>query len=174
MESVWYVFKQIWDKKLVYRGCKVMPYSNACNTVLSNFETHLNYKDTQDPSVFITFPLVSDPNTKLVAWTTTPWTLPSNLALAVNPNFTYVYVIEKKTNSTLIIAECRLEEFLAKAEGGKDGFQVIAKKSLGSELVGLEYVALFEYFADRRKDGCFRVLSGDFVTADAGTGIVHW
>jgi len=85
-----------------------MPYSNGCTTVLSNFETGLNYKDIDDPSIMITFPLLSDPNTKLIAWTTTPWTLPSNLALAVNPNFDYVKVLDKKSNSHFIFAECRL------------------------------------------------------------------
>lgn len=98
MESVWYVFKEIYNKGLVYRGRKIMPYSAACNTVLSNFETAQNYKDVNDPSVHITFPLVSDPNVKLVAWTTTPWTLPSNLALAVNPNFDYVKLKDIKRN----------------------------------------------------------------------------
>ena len=85
-----------------------MPYSTGCTTVLSNFETGLNYKDIPDPSIIITFPLISDPNTKFIAWTTTPWTLPSNLALAVNPKFTYVKVLDKKSNSNFIFAECRL------------------------------------------------------------------
>jgi isoleucyl-tRNA synthetase len=96
MESVWWVFKQIFEKGLVYRGCKVMPYSNACTTVLSNFEAGQNYKDVSDPSIFVTFPLLSDPNTKLVAWTTTPWTLPSNMALAVNPTFDYIKIKENR------------------------------------------------------------------------------
>lgn len=98
MESVWYVFKQLYNKGLVYRGRKIMPYSNACNTVLSNFEVQQNYKDINDPSIFINFPTVKDPSVKFVAWTTTPWTLPSNLALAVNPTFTYVKVKDVKRN----------------------------------------------------------------------------
>uniref|UniRef100_A0A672UDN8 isoleucine--tRNA ligase n=1 Tax=Strigops habroptila TaxID=2489341 RepID=A0A672UDN8_STRHB len=90
MESVWWVFKQLYDKGLVYRGVKVMPFSTACNTPLSNFESHQNYKDVQDPAVTVSFPLDEDTNVSLVAWTTTPWTLPSNLALCVNPELQYV------------------------------------------------------------------------------------
>ncbi|EMP39735.1 Isoleucyl-tRNA synthetase, cytoplasmic [Chelonia mydas] len=90
METVWWVFKQLYDKGLVYRGVKVMPFSTACNTPLSNFESHQNYKDVQDPSVIVSFPLDEDENVSLVAWTTTPWTLPSNLALCVNPELQYV------------------------------------------------------------------------------------
>ena len=93
MESVWAVFKQLFDKDLVYRGFKVMPYSMGCCTPLSNFEAGQNYKDTDDPAVWVSFPLVDEPTVKLVAWTTTPWTLPSNLALCVNPNSTYVKIL---------------------------------------------------------------------------------
>ncbi len=85
MESCWYVFKQLFDKDLVYRSSRVMPYSCCCNTVLSNFEANLNYKEVKDPSVIVNFPVVDSPNAQFLAWTTTPWTLPSNLALAVNP-----------------------------------------------------------------------------------------
>lgn len=98
MESVWYVFKTLFDKGHVYRGRKIMPWSNGCNTVLSNFELQQNYKQVSDPSVHVSFPLKNDPNIKFVAWTTTPWTLPSNLALAVNPEFTYVKVKDLKRN----------------------------------------------------------------------------
>lgn len=98
MESVWYVFKTLFDKGHVYRGRKIMPWSNGCNTVLSNFELQQNYKQVSDPSVHVSFPLKNDPNVKFVAWTTTPWTLPSNLALAVNPEFTYVKVKDLKRN----------------------------------------------------------------------------
>lgn len=111
MESVWWVFKQLFEKGLVYRGFKVMPYSTGCNTPLSNFETGLNYKDVSDPSIMVSFPLVDDMNgAAMVAWTTTPWTLPSNLALCVNPNFTYVKVQCKSTGAVYIVAETRLSE----------------------------------------------------------------
>ena len=114
MESVWWVFKQLWEKGLVYRGFKVMPYSTGCTTPLSNFESNLDYRDVNDPSgalflffsrrsilirhsdysdlVYVAFPLVDEPETHLLAWTTTPWTLPSNLALCVNPSMVYVKV----------------------------------------------------------------------------------
>lgn len=114
MESVWHVFKEIWKKDLVYRGCRVMPYSNACNTVLSNFETQQNYKEVIDPAIVISFPLVEDPDTSFIAWTTTPWTLPSNLILAVNPKFEYVKCEEVKTGNKYILAKCRLIEMWSK------------------------------------------------------------
>ena len=98
MESVWSIFKNLFEKGHVYRGRKIMPYSNGCNTVLSNFEVQQNYKEVSDPSVHVSFPIKNDPNVKFVAWTTTPWTLPSNLALAVNPDFTYVKVKDLKRN----------------------------------------------------------------------------
>jgi len=92
MESVWWVFKELYNKNLVYKGFKVMPYSTACTTPLSNFEASQNYKDIQDPAIVISFPLVDEPEVSFVAWTTTPWTLPSNLALCVHPTMTYVKV----------------------------------------------------------------------------------
>jgi isoleucyl-tRNA synthetase len=98
MESVWHVFKTLFNKGLVYRGRKIMPYSNAVHTVLSNFEVQLNYKEVNDPSLWINIPLANDPTTKFVVWTTTPWTLPSNLALAVNPDFDYVKIRDLKRN----------------------------------------------------------------------------
>lgn len=116
MESVWWVFSQIFNKGLVYRGCKIMPYSNGCNTALSNFEAGLNYKTVNDPSVYLLMPLVDDPETSLVVWTTTPWTLPTNLACIVNPDFDYVKIKEKATGRNLILAECRLCE-LFKVKG---------------------------------------------------------
>eukprot|EP00741_Cyanophora_paradoxa_P015733 tig00020904_g15189.t1 len=109
MESVWWVFKQLFEKNLVYRGFKVMPYSTACNTPLSNFEANLNYKDVSDPEVVVAFPVVGDAEgAALLAWTTTPWTLPSNLALCVNPEFDYVRVKDKATGKVYILAEARL------------------------------------------------------------------
>ena len=111
MESVWYVFKTLFNKGLVYRGRKIMPYSNAVHTVLSNFEVQQNYKEVQDPSLWVNFPLKKDPEVKFLVWTTTPWTLPSNLALAVNPEFTYFKVKDFKRGQTFILAECRMNDF---------------------------------------------------------------
>eukprot|EP00271_Cylindrocystis_brebissonii_P013098 TRINITY_DN3268_c0_g1_i2.p1 TRINITY_DN3268_c0_g1~~TRINITY_DN3268_c0_g1_i2.p1 ORF type:complete len:1233 (+),score=293.29 TRINITY_DN3268_c0_g1_i2:403-4101(+) len=109
MESVWWVFKQLFEKGYVYRGFKVMPYSTGCKTPLSNFEAGLNYKDADDPAVMVSFPLEGDPDgAGMVAWTTTPWTLPSNLALCVNANFTYTKVRNKDTKDCYIVAEALL------------------------------------------------------------------
>ncbi len=110
MESVWWVFKQLFDKGLVYRGCKIMPYSTQCTTVLSNFEANQNYKEVSDPSIFVTFPLLNE-DAKLLVWTTTPWTLPSNLAVAVNPDFDYVKVRDLQREQNFILAQCRLADF---------------------------------------------------------------
>lgn len=89
-----------------------MPFSTACNTVLSNFEAGSNYKDTQDPALYITFPLVDEPETSLIAWTTTPWTLPSNLACAVNPEFVYLKIQNEENEKIYIVAEARLKDVL--------------------------------------------------------------
>lgn len=109
-----------------------MPYSNGCATVLSNFETQQNYKEVDDPALFVAFNTVKDPKVKFIAWTTTPWTLPSNLALVVNPEFDYVKVQDKKTSDFYILSEGRLAALYSK---DKDGF-VIVEKFKGSDLVG--------------------------------------
>ena len=115
MESVWYVFQQIFKKDMVYQGYKVMPYSLGCNTALSNFESSQNYKDIFDPSIVINFPVVGMENTFLLAWTTTPWTLPTNLALCVHPTMDYVKVKDAKTGKIYVLAEKRLCEIYASA-----------------------------------------------------------
>jgi len=168
MESVWWVFKQMWDKGLVYRGAKIMPYSIGCSTVLSNFEASQNFKEVKDPSVYISFPLVEDPETKLVAWTTTPWTLPSNLALSVNSNMEYVKIKDTKTEELYILAKSRLEDLYKTPEEYQvlDTFQ-------GTALEGKEYIPLFDYFQEYKNTGAFKVLLGEHVTEDAGTGVVH-
>lgn len=123
-----------------------MPYSNACVTVLSNFEAGLNYKDVTDPSIFITFPLISDEKVKLIAWTTTPWTLPSNMALAVNPTFDYVKIKDLKTNDIYIVAECRLKSLYP-----KEPEYEILEKFKGENLKGVQYVPIFNYFDEMRE-----------------------
>jgi isoleucyl-tRNA synthetase len=170
MESVWWAFKQIYNKDLVYRGSRIMPFSPACNTVLSNFEAGSNYKDTKDPAIYVTFPMVEDPNTNFIAWTTTPWTLPSNLALAVNSGFTYLKVLDEEKDKTYIIAEPRLKDVLKQTNIKK---HKILDKIKGADLVGKAYTPLFDYFKSMGDQGCFKVLDGKFVTEGAGTGIVH-
>jgi isoleucyl-tRNA synthetase len=186
MESVWWVFSRLWEKNLIYRGFKVMPYSTACTTPLSNFEANSNYKDVSDPAVTVAFQSSDDANTFFLAWTTTPWTLPSNLSLCVNPELDYVKVLDAKTGRHYWLAEARLSEVYPKKKTAKkdkkagedaaeeaDAPYTILEKKKGTELVGLRYVPLFPYFVEAMKDTAFRVISGAYVTTDAGTGIVH-
>ncbi|TRY85097.1 hypothetical protein DNTS_023042 [Danionella cerebrum] len=168
METVWWVFKQLFDKGLVYRGVKVMPFSTACNTPLSNFEAHQNYKDVQDPSVIVTFPLLEDESVSFLAWTTTPWTLPSNLALCVNPELVYVKVRDNSSEKIYILMEARLVAlFKSEAE------YTILERFPGKTLKGKKYKPLFDYFLKCRESGAFSVVVDGYVRDDDGTGVVH-
>jgi isoleucyl-tRNA synthetase len=168
METVWWAFQQMWDKDLVYEGNKVLPFSTRLGTVLSNFEANLNYKDVQDPTVTVRFAVDGEENTSLVAWTTTPWTLPSNLALAVGPDLDYVKVRDKEDGSGYIMAEARVKTYFPKEEAYS-----IEQRYKGQDLVGRGYQPLFPYFSSRKEQNNFRVISADYVTTDEGTGIVH-
>ena len=175
METCWWVFKQIYDKNRVYRKCKIMPFSWATNTVLSNFEAGSNYKEIDDPSVIITFPTVKDPKRKILGWTTTPWTLPSNLFLAVNEKITYVEIEVpfKGKTETFILGEPRLNAILKLLRIKESDCKVI-KKMPGKDLEGIEYIPLFDYFYESFKPkGCFKVYLADYVTTEDGTGVVH-
>lgn len=166
MESVWWVFKQAWDKGLIYEGNKIVPYSVALETGLSNFEATSNYQDVQDPAITILFK-IKNSDEHLSAWTTTPWTLPSNMALIVNRDIDYVLVHEKTKDIKFYIAKERVEAY-------KKGFDFdILKELKGSDLVGLEYEPLFNYFEAERTNGAFQVVSDNYVTTSDGTGIVH-
>ncbi|XP_054780469.1 isoleucine--tRNA ligase, cytoplasmic-like [Prosopis cineraria] len=200
MESVWWVFAQLYEKGLVYKSFKVMPYSTGCKTPLSNFEAGQNYKDVPDPEVLVAFPMIDDPhNASFVAWTTTPWTLPSNLALCVNANFSYVKVRNKFSGKVYIVAESRLislpmekpkeivsygsidgpKKAIARTKGSSSGktenvldfFEVLEKFS-GASLVGKKYEPLFNYFMELAGPA-FRIVADSYVTDDSGTGIVH-
>jgi isoleucyl-tRNA synthetase len=166
MESVWWVMKQLWQKGLVYQGVKVVPFSTALGTVLSNFEAGSNYQDVQDPAVTVLFKL-KDEEAYIAAWTTTPWTLPSNLGLCVNEHIDYVLVQEPDNGRMIWIAEARLESV------GKNRNLTVLGKSHGSALVGKRYVPLFPYFSELESEGAFRVFADDYVTTDSGTGVVH-
>ncbi|KAL8620374.1 hypothetical protein ACOMHN_012999 [Nucella lapillus] len=169
IESIWLVFKQLYNKGLVYRGYKVMPFSTACNTPLSNFEAGQNYKDVVDPAVIVNFPLEEDPSVLMVAWTTTPWTLPSNLALCVHPDMDYVKVQEKSSRKIYVLMEARLEAMFKSPEE-----YVVLEKFKGKTLEGKKYKPIFNYFAHmREKTGAFRILTGTYVTSEAGTGVVQ-
>ncbi|XP_064374878.1 isoleucine--tRNA ligase, cytoplasmic [Dromaius novaehollandiae] len=168
METVWWVFKQLYDKGLVYRGVKVMPYSTACNTPLSNFESHQNYKDVQDPSVTVSFPLDEDASVSLVAWTTTPWTLPSNLALCVNPELQYIKLRDNATGKIYILMEARLIALYK-----SDTEYEILDRFPGIALKGKKYKPLFEYFIKCKDNGAFTVVVDNYVKEEEGTGVVH-
>ena len=170
MESVWWVFKKLFEKDAVYRGYKVMPYSTALNTPLSNFESQQNYKDTQDPAVVVTFPLLSDPQTCLLAWTTTPWTLPSHTGLAAHPDFEYVKIHDEASGKNYILLEGLLRTLYKDPKKAK--FKIL-ERLRGSELLGWRYEPLFDYFYETFKDHGFRVLNATYVTQDSGVGIVH-
>ncbi|CAB0653359.1 isoleucine--tRNA ligase [Corynebacterium diphtheriae] len=185
MESVMWVFKTLYDKGLIYQGFRVLPYSWAEHTPLSNQETRLDdsYKMRQDPTLTVTFPITgvkddSAADASLVgayalAWTTTPWTLPSNLALAVNPQVNYVEVkvgdqgAEAIRGQRVLLAEALVGAYAK--ELGED-HEVLAVRP-GSELVGLTYQPIFSYFADH--ENAFQILAAEYVTTEDGTGIVH-
>ncbi len=171
MESVIWAFKQLWDKGLLYERYRVMPYSWAAETPLSNFETRLDnsYRPRQDPAVTVLLSLEPRPEyngkpTKLLIWTTTPWTLPSNLAAAVGPDLDYAVMEEGGVR--YILGAGTVEKYKAQL---KDAEQVATIK--GSDLVGRTYEPLFPYFADT--PNAFRVLAADFVDTEEGTGVVH-
>lgn len=168
MESVWWAFSQLYAKGLVYEGFKVMPFSAKLGTPISNFEANLNYQDVDDPSLTVLFPLRSDPQTAFLAWTTTPWTLPSNLALAVHPAIDYVKVRKKGEDRFYILAKARMHVHFPDAEQ----IEIVAQMP-GRELIGKEYEPPFSFFTHKREQKAFRVLADEFVSTDDGTGIVH-
>jgi isoleucyl-tRNA synthetase len=166
MESVWWVFKQLWDKDLVYQGTRVVPFSTSLGTVLSNFEAGQNYQDVQDPAVTVLFKL-EDEDKYIAAWTTTPWTLPSNLGLCVGADIDYVEVHDPELQKTIILAKTRMEHY-----GKKKEFSIL-REFKGSELKGAKYDPLFPYFNNFKSKGGFQIFNDGYVTTDNGTGIVH-
>jgi isoleucyl-tRNA synthetase len=174
MESVLWAFKELYDKGLVYQAMRVMPYSWAAETPLSNFETKLDnsYRERADKSLTVAFTLKNKPHNisvnaktyKILAWTTTPWTLPSNLALAVNPDMNYTYLV--KDGECYILADFALKTYAAELKE----FEVMGSIK-GDSLVGLSYDPLLPYFASHPNS--FKILSGDFVVEGDGTGVVH-
>ncbi len=177
MESVIWAFKSLYDKGLVYEGHRVLPYCWNDETPLSNHELRMDddvYQQRQDPSV--TFWVELESGERLMAWTTTPWTLPSNLAMAVGPDIDYVTVEHTDNGQTdrYILAEARLGHYTR--EFGDDVADRVVARVKGSQLVGRRYTALFDYFADRDAWGtqaAFRVLASDDTTTEDGTGVVH-
>ncbi len=171
MESVLWTFKTLYDKSLVYEGYRVLPYCWECETPLANFETRMDdaYRDRQDPAVTVAFDLVDADRvggapTRLLAWTTTPWTLPSNLALVVGPDLDYAVLALDGVHH--VVGEARLSAYEKELEGARR-----VGTLTGTELLGRRYEPLFPFFAGQ--PNAFRVLAGDFVTTEEGTGIVH-
>lgn len=169
MQSIWWVFSQLWKKGLIYQGYYILPYSAALATPLSNFEVNLGgYQQVHDPAITVRFKMRSEKKTYLLAWTTTPWTLPSNMGLAVHKDIPYVCVEDKASGDTYILAEERLSHYYKDANEYR-----IEKKLVGTDLADMEYEPLFPYFAYLAEQGGFTVHVADFVSADEGTGIVH-
>lgn len=168
-ESVWWAFKTLYEKGLVYQGFKAMQICPRCETTLSNNEVTSGYKDITDISVTAKFELVKEPGTFILAWTTTPWTLPGNVALAVSPDAEYIKVAigEEK----FILASARAGTVLA----GKE-YEIISKMK-GSELVGFSYKPIFDYYAEQgtlaNRENGWKVYGAEFVTMESGTGVVH-
>ena len=173
MESIWWVFKQLWEQGRVYKSYRIMPYSWKLSTPLSNFEAGNNYKDVQDPAITVRAKVLTgaDPawgETSLLIWTTTPWTLPENLAICAGPEIDYVAVRDAAGGMCFVMAEARLAAYYKKAEE----YQVLARLK-GSDLKGWTYEPLFPYFAACADEGAFRVLNDGFVSTEDGTGLVH-
>jgi len=187
METIWWVMKSLWEKGLLYEGHKILPYCPRCSTVLSNHEKDLGgYKDVHDPAITVKFKVINNeqgtgscggadfpPNTYILAWTTTPWTLPSNLALVMGADIDYVLVEDNSADSTIqtvpcyyILAQARLPAYYK----NETDYKIIWRKK-GSGLAGLQYEPLLPYFKDT--PNAFRVFLGDYVTTADGTGVVH-
>ena len=182
METIWWVFKQLWNQGRVYRSHRIMPYSWKLSTPLSNFEAGSNYKDVQDPTVTVRTKaltaesaamkdlLAKEPTVYLLIWTTTPWTLPENLMMCAGAAIDYVAVrdVTDDAKPVYIMAKARLPHIFKKPEQ----YEVVAEFK-GTELKGASYEPIFPYFADKKAEGAFRVLNDDYVTTDDGVGIVH-
>ncbi len=165
MESIWWVFKQVWDKDLIYEGYRVQPYCPRCSTPLSNFEVNEGYKDKKDVSVTVKMPLVDEPNTSILVWTTTPWTLPSNVVLAAGAEIDYVKI--KDGEEFFIMAKARVSAYYKNPED-----YTIVEEFKGKDLAGKRYTPLFDFFADR-SDKFFQVTTAEYVSTEDGTGVVH-
>jgi len=163
IQSVWWSLSELWKQGLIYKGFRVAPYCSRCATPLSSHELAQGYRDNvPDPSVFVRFRLKNDPNTSILAWTTTPWTLPGNVALAVDNDIDYIKV--KDGDEFLILAEARIEVLDHRPE--------VVDRMKGRDLVGLDYEPLFPYSVPAEGRAHY-VVDADFVSTDEGTGVVH-
>lgn len=171
IESVWWILKNFWEKDLLYQGFKVVPYCPRCGTPLSDHEVALGYEETTDPSVFVRLPLVDEPDTSLLVWTTTPWTLPGNVAVAAHPDIDYVLIERKCENGDLDGTE---KLVLAKALVPvvfKDEEVKVLSEFKGKQLRGKKYQPLYTFLPTEKP--AYRVVMADFVTIEEGSGLVH-
>jgi isoleucyl-tRNA synthetase len=167
IESVWWILKNFWDKDLLYKGYKVVPYCPRCGTPLSDHEVALGYDEATDPSVFVRMPLVDKPDTSLLVWTTTPWTLPGNVAVVAHPDVEYV-TVERENNGTtekLILAKALVQKVF-----GEEWVKVVDTFK-GKKLNGLKYHPLYTFMPVDKP--AYYVVMGDYVTTEDGTGLVH-
>ena len=168
IESVWWVLKSLWDKRLLYQGFKVLPYCPRCGTPVSKHEVSLGYRESKDPSLYIRLPLVEEPGTSLLVWSTAPWTLPGNVAVAANPEADYVIVEREQPEGgreRLILSQASLNEvFKEEAVEAYESFK-------GQKLKDLQYKPLFTFLIPDKKSHF--VILGDFVNASKGTGLAH-
>ena len=192
MESIWWVAKSLWDKGMIYEGKYILPYCPRCSTVLSTHELAQGYKEKQDPAVTIRFKITKAPDafddsdmtngkTYFLAWTTTPWTLPSNLGLCMGPDIEYVKILDKQSGDYYILALSRLCAYYK----NESDYEIIYKR-LGKDFIGARYEPLFSYFEYLKdpakcteethqpcKEGAFRLFNASYVSTEDGTGIVH-
>ena len=180
METIWWVFKQLWQQGRVYKSHRIMPYSWKLSTPLSNFEAGSNYKDVQDPTVTVRVKVASFPegsrlaslgaDAYLLIWTTTPWTLPENLMICAGADIDYVAVrdLTDDARPVYVMAKARLPVYFKKPEQ----YEVVAAFT-GDALKGTRYEPIFPYYAGKAAEGAFRVLNDGYVTTDDGTGLVH-
>ncbi|SMR41524.1 unnamed protein product [Zymoseptoria tritici ST99CH_1A5] len=192
MESCWWVFAQLHRRGLVYHGARVLPYSTALNTPLSKSEAQEEYREVQDPAVTVSFPVlgleeqpeeargtleeilkVVGGEVSFVAWTTTPWTLPSNVALCAHPDYEYLVVKDVETGNTYIMLEAGLKVLYKDPKKAKDKFKLLPLKLKGKQLAGLKYKPLFNYFYEDFKTHGYRMILDTYVKQDDGVGIVH-
>lgn len=169
MESIWWVFKSLHEKGFIYEGYNILPYSPALGCPLSNFEVNLGgYQDVVDQAVTVRFAVEGEKDTFFLAWTTTPWTLPSNLALAFGPNIEYVKVLDKSDNKYYILGKDRLEHYYKE----ESEYEIVDEQK-GTYYEGMRYEPIFPYFAHLKDTGAFVCVLGDYVTTEDGCGIVH-
>lgn len=172
-ESCWWAFKQLYDKGLVYHGSRVLPYSMGLNTPLSKSEANEDYRDVSDPAIVVAFPILDQPDhpdTSFLIWTTTPWTLPSNIAVCAHPDLQYLKIHDEKLNRNFILSEAGLKILYKDPKKAK--FKILSKLH-GKDMLGWRYHPPFDYYWEEHNDHWFKLLNDEYVQSDSGVGIVH-